>query len=61
MSHYEILVTFNKRFFFATAPRSARDQKDMERLRDEFKARFPESEGFGVHVTHWQAKGTVLE
>lgn len=60
-SHYEINVSLHGRHLFATHPRSARDKRDMEILRGQFRARFPESEGFRVTVTHWKASGQTVE
>jgi len=59
-SHYEINVSLNGKHFFATAPRSCRDEEDARRLMADFKTRFPESEGFQVTCAHWKAGCTYV-
>lgn len=55
-SHYEINVSKNGKHFFATAPRSAKDLKEAEKIHDEMKNRFPESEGFAVSCTYIEVR-----
>lgn len=59
-SHYEINVSLNGKHFFATDERSTRDEAPTKKLVEEFRTRFPESEGFKIDVTHWKAGGTKI-
>lgn len=65
MDYYEINVSQNGRHYFATAPRSFQygefGSKAMVIIAQDFKKRFPESEGFEVTVTFWKSSGTQLE
>lgn len=56
-SHYEINVAKDGRHFFATAPRSARDEDEAAKLFAAIQQRFPESEGFSVSCTRWNCVG----
>jgi len=60
-SYYDINVSLNGRHFFATAPRSARDEGKAKRLLAELRKRFPVSEGYHVTVTWWQGTGHTCE
>lgn len=60
-SHYEINVSLNGIHYFATAPRSGQiDQNKLQALVDDFRARFPQEEGFEITVTHWSCGGTKV-
>lgn len=59
-NYYEVNVALNGKHFFATAPRSATERSQAERLVKELKARFPESEGYSVTCTHWQGCGKAV-
>ena len=60
-SYYEINVAKNGRHFFATAERSARDSGEARQLIDEITKRFPETDGYTVSATYWEARGTTVK
>lgn len=60
-SHYEITVSKNGVHLFATAPRSAIDERKAKGLFVELDQRFPEAEGFKVTCVRWQASGEHVD
>lgn len=56
-SYYEINVSKNGQFVFATAERSATSPSSAKKLFKLFKEKFPESEGYEVEVTYWDCVG----
>jgi hypothetical protein len=56
-SHYEINVSLVGRHYFATHPRSLTSKDWAWEVLEDFKRRFPASEGFKVTMTFWEAKG----
>lgn len=48
---YEINVSLNGRHLFATHERSLTDQRKMLECLKIFKEKFPESEGYSIHVS----------
>ncbi len=59
--HYEINVSRCGRHYFATAPRSLRNAVDARMVYRDLRARFHESEGFEISVTHWPGEGKVMD
>jgi len=60
---YEINVALNGTHYFATHDRSLTTQyeKQLKEIFEDFKQRFPESEGFNVTITYYETRGTRLE
>jgi hypothetical protein len=56
-SYYEINISKNGQFVFATAERSATDEHSAKKLFKLLKEKFPESEGYKVEVTYWDCTG----
>ena len=47
-SYYEINVSLNGRHLFATAPRSAKTEAEVDRIMKVFIKKFPKEEGFKI-------------
>lgn len=60
-SHYEILVSQNGKFLFATDARSAVDTAPAKALVKLFREKFPEAEGYKVTCQHVQCAGKKME
>jgi hypothetical protein len=69
-SHYEFIVSKvegsekqwpRREHVFATAPRSAINEWQAKKLYATLKAKFPESEGYKVDVTHWKGVGESVD
>ena len=64
--YYEINVsklnpdTGRYEHYFATAERSITNMFKLQTAVDDFKNRFPESEGFKITCTHWQKIGEEM-
>ena len=63
---YEINVAIKDkdgrwRHLFATDTRSLHTEKDAKELYELFKEKFPESEGYDISVTYWEAIGRHIE
>ena len=56
-SYYEINVSLRGHHYFATAERSIRYKETAQQMTEEFRKRFPESEGFSVTCTHQESIG----
>lgn len=56
-SYYEINISKNGQFVFATAERSATSEFSAKKLFKLLKEKFPESEGYKVEVTYWECVG----
>lgn len=59
MSHYEINVSLNGHHYFATAERSITSEARARQAVQDFRTRFPESEGFKVDCTYIRCTGTT--
>ena len=65
--YYEINVaklnekTGRYEHFFATDERSITNMFKLQTVVNDFKNRFPESEGFKITCTHWQKIGEEIE
>lgn len=59
--YYEINVSKNGQHYFATAERSLRDQEQAHQAAQDFKIRFPKSEGFDVQMQRWDSIGTRID
>ncbi len=46
---------------FATSERSITDFYKCKKMIEEFKIKFPESEGFKITCTHWEKAGEEIE
>jgi hypothetical protein len=57
---YEINVSLNGKHLFATHKRSITSDDDLKRALPIMRAKFPESEGFAVAVTHMTESGHEL-
>lgn len=55
--HYEINVSKSGTHYFATHERSILTQAEAKRMYRDFLKRFPEREGFAVHVTQVNVTG----
>ena len=61
--YYEINVSkFNPdtgryEHYFATAERSITNMFKLQKIVDDFKIKFPKSEGFEITYTRWEKKG----
>ena len=55
--YYEINVTYKNRHFFATAPRSIKDDKTLEIILELFKTKFPKKEGYDLILNKYPEKG----
>lgn len=58
--YYEINVSLNGKHLFATAERSITTQSKMEKMRELFQKKFPESEGYKLDITLWEKRGTPI-
>ena len=60
---YEINIALNGTHFFATHDRSLSGcyEKQVREMFEDFKQRYPESEGFKVTITYYETRGTQLE
>lgn len=56
----EINVSFKGRHFFATAPRSLTSEADMKKAAAVFSVKFPEEEGYKMHITEWETSVKVI-
>lgn len=56
--YYDINISKNGSHIFATSERSSTSKRNAELLFNEFKKRFPESEGFKISVSFWAKSGT---
>ena len=59
--YYEINVSLNGRHLFATAERSATNEREAKRLYNLFKEKFPEAEGYDITITKWEKIGEIIE
>lgn len=59
--HYEINVSKNGKHYFATHPRSLTYSDDAIQALKDFRARFPESEGFLCICTEYSSLGRNIE
>lgn len=59
-SYYEINISKNGQFVFATAERSATSESSAKKLFKLLKEKFPESEGYKVEATYWECAGHVV-
>lgn len=59
-SYYEINISKNGQFVFATAERSATSESSAKKLFKLLKEKFPESEGYKVEVTYWECTGHAV-
>ena len=55
--YYEIVVSLNGKFLFATDKRSCQWYWELEKFYNLFKEKFPESEGYKITITHWATIG----
>ena len=60
-SYYEINVSLNGRHLFATAPRSAWTEADVDRIMKVFIKKFPEEEGYKIFVEYWKCSGEFID
>ncbi len=60
-SYYEINVSLNGRHLFATAPRSARTEEDVNKIMKIFIKKFPKEEGFEISIEHWKCYGELID
>lgn len=59
-SYYEIIVSKNGCFIFATDKRSATDIWQAKKVYKLLKEKFPKSEGYSVNVTYWDCLGHAV-
>ena len=59
-SYYEINISKNGQFVFATAERSATSESSAKKLFKLLKEKFPESEGYKITITYWECVGHLV-
>jgi hypothetical protein len=59
--YYEINVSLNTQHFFATSERSISNMKDLKKIYNILKEKFPEEEGYKIIVTKWDKIGHSVD
>lgn len=59
--YYEINVALNGQHFFATAKRSLTSKPVFLKAYRVIRAKFPESEGYGISATEYREVGTPVD
>lgn len=60
-SYYEINVSRDGQHYFATAPRSFTRESEATTALEDFRVRFPKSEGFSIGLTYWRCVGKIVQ
>lgn len=65
INYYRINVSQNGKYLFATENGEngggITQEEDAKKITELFRIKFPESEGYNIHVTHWKSVGIHIE
>ena len=61
IDYYRINVSKNGRYLFATEQGGITYEEDARKVTELFKEKFPESEGYNIHVTKWEGRGKHMD